>query len=271
MAVRVARFAGEFAALAAWTGESEADLRADEDYHTGDREHWLAWDGDQVVGALHPWRSPDGRLRLYFDRCRSDAWVPLAEAVDGECFATVEEQDATALLNAGFVESRRENEYEIPVAHLDAEVPPGFRIITGDRTELEALAILDAQLREDVPGADGWQLDLDWFRSETYDSPDFDPLTYRVAVTEEQGEYAGLARIWVGSRPLPRLGLIGVLPAYRHRGLARALLIAAFAPLVERGVPFITAEADATNTASTTLLTSLGARVTGVLVELHRA
>ncbi|WP_370452685.1 GNAT family N-acetyltransferase [Kribbella sp. VKM Ac-2568] len=38
------------------------------------------------------------------------------------------------------------------------------------------------------------------------------------------GDYAGLVRIWNGPRPLPRLGLIGVLPAHRRRGLARALV-----------------------------------------------
>jgi hypothetical protein len=38
-------FAGEFAALAAWTGEPEEQLRDDEDYDAAEREHWLAWDG----------------------------------------------------------------------------------------------------------------------------------------------------------------------------------------------------------------------------------
>jgi ribosomal protein S18 acetylase RimI-like enzyme len=76
--------------------------------------------------------------------------------------------------------------------------------------------------------------------------------------------------VWLGPRPHPRLGLIGVLPAHQRRGAARALLSAVFATLADRGEPLITAEADAENTASVTLLTSLGGRVTGGTLELHR-
>lgn len=43
MAVRITKFAGEFAALTAWTGESEQQLRTEEDYHTEEREHWGTW------------------------------------------------------------------------------------------------------------------------------------------------------------------------------------------------------------------------------------
>jgi GNAT superfamily N-acetyltransferase len=271
MTVRVAAFAGEYAALAAGTGESEEQLRADEDLHSAQREHWLAWDGPEVVGAVHPWRSPDGRLRLFFDRGRPDAFGPLAAIIGGECFAGFDQDDTAALaaLTAvGFTESRREDAYEIPVSLLDVAVPPGIRIVTADRTALEPLAMLDCRLREDVPGADGWQPDLAWFREETYDSPFFDPLTYRVALSGDQ--YVGLARIWLGPRPVPHLGLIGVLPGHRRRGVARSLIAAAFAPLAGRGVPHVTAEADATNRASATLLTSLGGRITGGSIELHR-
>lgn len=97
MAVRVTKFAGEFAELSAWTGEPEEQLRAEEDYHQEDRDHWLAWDGGLVVGALHPWRSPDGRHRLYYyDKCRPDAYAPLAGAIAGECHATVDAGDTAA-------------------------------------------------------------------------------------------------------------------------------------------------------------------------------
>jgi hypothetical protein len=146
--VLVTRFAGEFSALAAWTGDSEEQLRAEEDYHAEDREHWLAWDGVQVVGALHPWRSPDGRLRLYYDRCRPDAYTPLAGVIAGQCYATVsigDEAMLDALTGAGFIEDRQENEYSIPVARTDAAVPAGIRVVSADETELEPLMILDCQ------------------------------------------------------------------------------------------------------------------------------
>ena len=83
MGLRITKFAGEYAELAAWTGEPEDQVRSDEDYHAEDREHWLAWDGNSVVGALHPWRAPDGRHRLYHDKCRADAYAPLAAAIEG--------------------------------------------------------------------------------------------------------------------------------------------------------------------------------------------
>jgi len=274
MTVTVTRFAGQFAALAAWTGEPERQLRAEEDYHSSEREHWLAWDGPAVVGLLHPWRSPDGRLRLYYDKCRPDTYGPLAGAVDGECVATVDATDTaalTALAAVGFTELRRENEYEIPVTMVAAPVPAGIEIVTADRTELEPLMLLDCAIRADIPGSAGWQPDPVWFREETYDSPFFDPQTYRVALAD--GAYIGLARVW---KPPPghrygRLGCVGVLVGYRRRGLGRALIAEAFAPLAAAGQPAVSAEADATNVASHALLTSFGGRIIGGTIELHRA
>jgi ribosomal protein S18 acetylase RimI-like enzyme len=272
MAVRIARFAGEFTQLAAWTGEPEEQLRADQDYHAGDREHWLAWDGALIVGALHPWRGPDGRQRLYYDRCRADAYQPLAGA--RECYATVDaggREALTALAQAGFAVNRRENEYEIPVTRVPAPVPDGIRIITADATELEPLMRLDCAVRADIPGSEGWQPDAAWFREETYDSPFFDPRTYCVALAGN--DYVGLARIWLrtpSTAPHCRLGCVGVLAGYRRLGLGRALIARAMAPLADRGEELVTAEADATNIASHTLLTSFGGRVTGGTIELLR-
>jgi ribosomal protein S18 acetylase RimI-like enzyme len=274
MAVRVTRFAGEFAELAAWTGDSEAQLRADEDYHAEDRDHWLAWDGPGIVGALHPWRSPDGRLRLYYDNCRPDAYVPLAAVIDGDCYATADAGDAAmldALAGAGFAEHRRESDYEIPVARVHAPVPAGITIVTADQTELVPLMALDCELRADIPGSEGWQPDPAWFREETYDSPFFDPLAYRVAL-DAGGRYVGLARIWkrLPSRRYRRLGSVGVLAAHRRRGLARALIAQALAPLADDGETCVTAEADTTNAASDALLRGFGATVTGGTIELRR-
>lgn len=57
-ALRITKFAGEFGALAAWTGEPEEQLRAEEEYHSEERDHWLAWDGDDVVGVLQSVAAP---------------------------------------------------------------------------------------------------------------------------------------------------------------------------------------------------------------------
>lgn len=132
--------------------------------------------------------------------------------------------------------------------------------------------LLDGALREDVPGSDGWRPDPVWFRRETFDSPYFDPQAYLVAVDGglDGSPYVGLVRIWNGPNPLPRLGMIAVLPPYRRRGLARALIGRAFAALHARGVIEVTAEVDADNAASNTLMVGLGGVVTGSDVELRR-
>ncbi len=272
MTLRIAPFAGEYAALAAWSGVPEAELRENADYHPDGHGHVLAWDGGQIAGALHSWRLPDDRLRLYFQNCLPDSYGPLVDAIDGECFAQVDIADTGTLAQlraAGFADLRAEHEYRVPVRPLDAPVPLGLRIITADQTELEPLMLLDCDIRADIPGSDGWQPDAAWFQEETYDSPDFDPQTYRVAL--DGPDYVGLVRVW-RARPgrMPRLGCVGVRRGYRRRGLARALIGAAFAVLHERGEQAVTTEVDETNVASNALFAGLGAIRTGGTIELRR-
>jgi RimJ/RimL family protein N-acetyltransferase len=172
----------------------------------------------------------------------------------------------------GFVVNRREHAYTIPtdprITGLSgAALPAGFELRTADRVDEDRLRELDDELRQDVPGADGWRWDRQGFRRETWDAPDFDPATYLVAIERATGRYAGLVRVW--QRPSgPRLGLIGVGRPYRRRRLARGLLARAFGVLHERGRTEVVAEVDVTNTASNRLLTGLGARPTGGFVEL---
>ncbi len=271
--LRIAPFGGEYAALAAWTGLPEGELRENEDYHAGGHGHVLAWDRGQIVGGVHSWRLPDDRLRLYFQNCRADSYGPLAAAIEGECFTQIDIADTDTLArvrSAGFADLRVEHEYRVPVQPIDAPIPAGLRIITADQTELEPLMLLDCDVRADIPGSDGWQPDAAWFREETYDSPLFDPQTYRVAL--DGPDYVGLARVWLprsASEP-PRLGCVGVRRGYRRKGLARALIAAAFAVLHERGVQVVTCEVDEGNVASNALFASLGATRIGGTVELRR-
>jgi GNAT superfamily N-acetyltransferase len=129
--------------------------------------------------------------------------------------------------------------------------------------------MLDDALRQDVPGTAGWRWDAGDFREETFDSPEFDPALYQVAVEAVSGTYIGLVRVW-RTAGTPRLGLIAVTAPFRQRGLAKALLARAFLVLHEEGTPAVTAEADETNLAATTLLATLGARRDGGSVELVR-
>jgi ribosomal protein S18 acetylase RimI-like enzyme/catechol 2,3-dioxygenase-like lactoylglutathione lyase family enzyme len=75
--------------------------------------------------------------------------------------------------------------------------------------------------------------------------------------------------VWIGERHA-RLGLIAVARSYRRRGLARALLAAAFEHVRDRGFGEVTAEVDETNRASIALLEGVRGRHTGTTLELVR-
>jgi GNAT superfamily N-acetyltransferase len=266
-----APFDGEYEALGALTGQTRAEL-AQEAEQGELQDLWLAWDGPRLVGSMKPWLRPDGRHTLYFGPCEPAAYPALLSQVPGGCYTMVDGADTTALNQfaaLGFLPERSELRYRIPVSVLDVEPLVGLAIVSAAEVGLEPLMTLDCALREDVPGSAGWQPDPAWFQQETFDSPFFDPEAYLVA--SDGAEYVGLVRIWNGPNPLPRLGMIAVLPPYRRRGLARALIGQAFAALRARGVREVTAEVDSDNTASNTLMIGLGGVVTGSDVELRRA
>jgi GNAT superfamily N-acetyltransferase len=238
-------------------------------------------DGGQVVGTIRAHLMPDGRWHVGFEPCRDDAYGPLLAAVagntDSDLHMSVRESDPDALARfatVGFEVSRRESFFRIPtdpaVTGLhQTEAPEGTVIISAIRADEEELRLLDDALRQDVPGADGWQWDPADFWVETFDSGGFNPDTYLVAADVASGDYVGLVRVW-DTPGAPRLGLVGVVRGHRRRGLARVLLARAFQVLHEKGKAEVVAEADDTNTASVTLLTSLGARRSDGIIELIR-
>jgi RimJ/RimL family protein N-acetyltransferase len=271
MTITVTALGADYEELADWTGAPVEDIRRQvEDDHEGQRDHWIARRDGQVVGAVHPWTSPDGNQRLFFDRTLPEAYGALVGKIEGPCMTIVDESDVEAveaLRGLGFLVARRSLRVEIPVARTDCAVPEGYRVISAADTEIGALLKLDNALRGELPGSEGWESDEQWFREETYDSPFFDPEAYLIAM-DGSGSYAGLVRIWNGPRPLPRLGLIGVLPAHRRRGLARSLISTALNALADRGAAVVTAEVDDTNAPSRALLTSFGATPTGAELDL---
>jgi ribosomal protein S18 acetylase RimI-like enzyme len=243
--------------------------------------HWHALDDDEVVGRAYALHRPDNRVYVSVDTWRDDVFAILAAALvqdlRRDLHTLVDEADVDELARwsaLGFRAGRREDLYLVPTAPQatglrDVGLPAGFTAVGADAVDEDRLRTLDELLREDVPGSDGWVNDPDRFHTETFDSIGFDPATYLVAVHEASGEYAGLARIWNHPK-YARLGLVGVRRSCRRRGLARALLAAAFQALHARGITDVLAEVDTTNSASTALLTRIGARRTGGSVELLR-
>jgi ribosomal protein S18 acetylase RimI-like enzyme len=242
---------------------------------------WGAFIGEEGVGVVKALLRPDERCFVVFDACRAEASEPLLAAVALEVgrdlYVTVDEADdeGRALYERlGFVVNRRESEYLIPTDPEatglgGVETPPGFVFVGADQVAEDRLRVLDDTLRQDVPGTDGWRWDKAGFREETFDSPSFDSTTYLIAIERTSGDYAGLVRVWKNFMG-PRLGLIAVVPRYRRRGLAKALLARAFRIIHERGQTQVSAEVDDTNVASVSLLRSLDARRTGGSIELIR-
>ncbi|MEP7022737.1 MAG: GNAT family N-acetyltransferase [Actinomycetota bacterium] len=242
---------------------------------------WFAYDGDMEVGELSALVRPDKKCFAFLRPGQSSA--------DEQLLATAIEQTGHDLHTSldefnyleiewhtklGFEITGQESHYKIPVSAAAASlrgavVPAGLRLISAADADEGRLRLLDDALRQDVPGTDGWQWDAAGFHAETYDSGFFDPALYLVAVDQASGQYAGLVRVWHHPR-MSRLGLVAVLAPYRRRGLARAMLGQVLGVLQDRGAAEVVAEIADTNTASLTLLTSLGARRTGGSVWLIR-
>jgi ribosomal protein S18 acetylase RimI-like enzyme len=206
---------------------------------------------------------PDGRRFV---------WDPDPESladVTTDVYCTVEASAIDSYLALGFNVHRREATYLVPIRSARAEASQGIVFAQANEVDETSLRLLDNELRQDVPGTDGWQWNEADFREETYERPDFDPETYLVALDGETGDYVGIVRVWM-KEPIPRLGFIGVRRGYRRRGIARALLAEVFARLDERGIEEVSTESDETNTASRALLEGVGARRIGTSVELIR-
>jgi ribosomal protein S18 acetylase RimI-like enzyme len=239
--------------------------------------HWHALEDDLVVGRGHALHRPDGRVFVSVDSWRDDVFEALAHAMADDLrrplYTVMDEDDREHLGRwsvVGYVDNRREIDYAIstdaPANSLKvAPLPRDSHVIRADAADENRLRELDQQLRQAMPGFEGWVNTPEEFHRFAFDHRIFDPALYLVAI--HTTEYAGLIRIGRG----PRLVLVGVLPEHRRRGLARALLAMAFTTLHERGVTEVSAGADVSNREAIALLTSLGGRRTGGSVELvHR-
>jgi GNAT superfamily N-acetyltransferase len=242
---------------------------------------WHALVDDEVAGKAHVVRRPDRRYFVAIDSWRDEVFDALLDAVlddlPHELCTIAAESDADELARwtrRGFETWRSEDEYEIPPVawqQRSAPVPAGYRLCSAADADVDVdvLRRLDDEVRQDMPGMRGWVNDPDEFAAQTARFPLFHPATSLVAVEEAGGAYVGLARVLVARR-WAKLGLVGVRPGHRRRGLGRALVATAFRPLRDAGVELVLAEADAANEPARALLAGFGARRTGGTFELVR-
>ena len=151
-----------------------------------------------MIPAVKAYVRPDGR---HFVEDPDPEF--LAEATT-DLYCTVEASEVDSYLALGFDVHRREGTYLVPIRSARVDVPQGVVFAPADEVDETSLRLLDNELRQDVPGTNGWQWDEADFREETYEAAEFDPKTYLVALDGETGEYVGIVRVWM-KQPTPGL------------------------------------------------------------------
>lgn len=232
---------------------------------TGSTDRWEARVGEESAGTLRAVVRPDDRCFLFFGDCGRPAFGPLlaaaTTALDRDLYTVVDDSDEAGLrtlAELGFVVQQREVRYRIPTDPAqyglgDAASAPGIDLISAADADIPRLQALDEALRQDIPGTDGWRWQSEDFHDETFADPAFDPATYLVAVDRSSGAYVGLLRIWMNPTG-PRLGCLGVLPAYRRTRVTRALVARLAHVLHGRGEAEVVTEIATTNRAAQALV-----------------
>ena len=240
----------------------------------------LVRDGAPVASAYAVCR-PDRRWFVSVDGWQEEDHEPLVNAMVADLphdlYTRIDGADPRAVevwSRYGFEPHRREIEFLFSpdparTGLVNATIPSGLALQPADGVDETTLRELDDQLRNEVPGTEGWVNDPVEFHEFTFNERMFDPETYLVAIDDQRRQFAGLVRIWaINNRS--RIGLLGVARPYRRQGLARALLASALAPIHERGVPHVMAEVDASNSAGLAIIRGIGAVETGSSVVLLR-
>jgi ribosomal protein S18 acetylase RimI-like enzyme len=240
---------------------------------------WHALVDDEVAGKAHAVRRPDRRFFVAIDAWRDDVFDALLDAVvhdlPHELSTIAAEADDIELARwtrRAFQIRRQDDEYEIPLDGVDgpvAPVPAGYSLLSPAEADIDEVCRLDEELRRTVPPTRAWVNDRDEFAEQMLHSTVFRPGTHLVAVEQATRAYVGLVRVWV-TRRWAKLAFVGVRPAHRRRGLARAMVAATFGPLRDQGIDLVLAEADADDVPSQALLAGFGARRTGGTYELVR-
>jgi GNAT superfamily N-acetyltransferase len=240
---------------------------------------WRAMRRGAAEGELSGWTRPDGRCQLTLRGGDADAAEALLlearRAANGELLIVVDPADdrlASASERAGFHRKRTELEYSLDprsaISHLGpGHLPSTLSVQDWDAIDHDRLRLLDDELRQDVPGTDGWRWTPEGFVEEITGSH-FDPRFYAVLVEQPSAEYVALCRVWSRSGRPARLGMIGVVQRWRRCGVAAALLARVLAECAHRSTGAITLEIDERNVPSTTMFRSLGAVPIGSSLEM---
>ena len=191
---------------------------------------WFAYATGVAVGMATAFVRPDGRLFVVPRVTSESAFRPLLErALDdvGQIvYLTANRNSPDRLdfaLSLGFEVEVESLSYEVAFAAAIQRASrfPGssrIEIVRADQVERDALMELDVDLRQDVPGTDGWDTNRVWFDSE-FISPTYDPAGYLVAVEPGSGDLVGLVRFW-RDEDSPTLGMIGVRRGWRSGRIA---------------------------------------------------
>lgn len=191
---------------------------------------WIARNGDQVLGAVAVRGRPDGRRFARFGDSvpESLSWLGAAVAERGGLHAIARSAgELGQLIAAGFVVEIENHDFEIrfddALLRLGRpRLPDRFSLVPPHELDEKKCLALDNELRQDVPGTDGWIGTLEMWRDELA-SAEYDPSGYLVAVERPTGKYCGLIRVWRNDDG-PRIGLLGVSRSNRGSPLAAALL-----------------------------------------------
>lgn len=236
----VRRFSGEYDQVAGLVRVAADEIRAADAAIPPLR--WVAYKGYGVVGVASGRRRPDGRTFVKFHSSQPDASTHLARfaAADVGVIHAVARSEAAKweLEAAGFAVEVIDDEFEISFQAALRRLgrrrqPPQFVLRPPHELEEHRLVALDTELRQDVPGTDGWVTTAEAWRYEI-NSPEYDPAGYLIAIDSRLDSYAGLVRFW-RNRDVPRLGLLAVARPYRGSLLASLLLRAGLAGAVGWG------------------------------------
>jgi GNAT superfamily N-acetyltransferase len=273
------RFGDEYALVAGLHGLSAEALR-ERDAAAPPLARWFALEDRSVVGVATARRRPDDRTFLRFAVSDVAAYQPLVLAADAELRRALTTHadgaaidHVNALAAAGFETEVVGEVFSIRFERAlgllrRAWTPSGYRLEGADDVAEDDLFVLDNELRNLVPGSDGWTGDRGAFREELR-SPEFDAGTYLVAVEEGSGALVGLVRIWRNPSG-PRLGLIGVLPQHRGKPIAAALLKEALSTAATWGFDSLSSETSPDNMHTYPRLRRMGAAPIGSFLQMVR-